>query len=287
MTERDEQGLVQELIAQSSVEALDESVLCRLAGRNVVPFDPALLRPAQHRQTGQLGAVVGDDHGRTATHGDDRLELAHDPQSRQRRVGDQRQAFAREVVDDGEDAEPSPVRERIRQKVHAPALVGTLRDCHWRPRSNRALAAAAAANLQPLLTIEPAELLVVHGNALTREQDVKPPVAKAPANRRQLAQPRPNSRVIRASAAVSHRRPIGPECRTRPPLADLIRGTKVNDGLSPGGGRHHFFDATSFSIALSSIASASSFFSLAFSSSGAFSRLASDTSRPPYLPFHL
>ena len=36
-------------------------------------------------------------------------------------------------------------------------------------------------------------------------------------------------------------------------------------------------------MALSSIASASSFFSLAFSSSSAFSRRASDTSRPPYL----
>ena len=30
----------------------------------------------------------------------------------------------------------------------------------------------------------------------------------------------------------------------------------MSDGLSPGGGRHHFFEATSFSIALSSIASA-------------------------------
>ena len=40
-------------------------------------------------------------------------------------------------------------------------------------------------------------------------------------------------------------------------------------------------------MALSSIASANSFFSLAFSSASAFSRRASDTSRPPYLAFHL
>jgi hypothetical protein len=62
---------------------------------------------------------------------------------------------------------------------------------------------------------------------------------------------------------------------------------QISDGLSPGGGRHHFFAATSFSMALSSIASASSFFSFAFSSSSAFSRLASETSSPPYLAFHL
>jgi hypothetical protein len=40
-------------------------------------------------------------------------------------------------------------------------------------------------------------------------------------------------------------------------------------------------------MALSSIASANSFFSMAFSSSSAFSRRASDTSSPPYFDFHL
>jgi hypothetical protein len=49
----------------------------------------------------------------------------------------------------------------------------------------------------------------------------------------------------------------------------------MSDCLSPRGGRHHFLDATSLSMALSSIASARNFFSLAFSSSSAFSRLAS------------
>lgn len=39
-------------------------------------------------------------------------------------------------------------------------------------------------------------------------------------------------------------------------------------------------------MALSSIASANSFFSFAFSSARTWRRRASDTSRPPYLPFH-
>ena len=50
---------------------------------------------------------------------------------------------------------------------------------------------------------------------------------------------------------------------------------------------HTFFEATSFRIALSSMASASSFFSLAFSSSSAFSLRASDTSMPPYFALYL
>lgn len=85
---RGEQRLVEEFVAQPAVETLDEGVLGRLAGRDLVPLDPYLLTPAQDRHAGQLGAVVGDAHGRTAARGNDCREFAHDPQSRQRRVGE-------------------------------------------------------------------------------------------------------------------------------------------------------------------------------------------------------
>ena len=47
MAQLGEQRLVQALVAQAIVEALDVAILLRLARRDVVPFDPALLRPAQ------------------------------------------------------------------------------------------------------------------------------------------------------------------------------------------------------------------------------------------------
>src|SRR3546814_13221432 len=47
-------------VPQPTVEALDEAVLLRFARRDVMPFDPLLLAPAQDRHAGQLGAVVGD-----------------------------------------------------------------------------------------------------------------------------------------------------------------------------------------------------------------------------------
>ncbi len=59
----------------------------------------------------------------------------------------------------------------------------------------------------------------------------------------------------------------------------------MSDSLSLGSGRHHFFANRSFSAALSSIASAKSLFSLAFSVSSPFGRFASETSSPPYLAF--
>ena len=61
----------------------------------------------------------------------------------------------------------------------------------------------------------------------------------------------------------------------------------MNHSLPLHDGRHHFFELRSFSIALSSMASANNRFSLAFSSSYAFSRRASDTPIPPYFAFHL
>jgi hypothetical protein len=46
--ERREQRLVQELVAQSIVEALDEGVLLGLPGVYVVPVEAKALRPAHH-----------------------------------------------------------------------------------------------------------------------------------------------------------------------------------------------------------------------------------------------
>lgn len=47
MVEAEEQALVQELIAHPAVEALDITVLHRLSGRDVVPLDAMILRPAR------------------------------------------------------------------------------------------------------------------------------------------------------------------------------------------------------------------------------------------------
>jgi hypothetical protein len=111
MGERAEQRLVQQLVAQTAVEALDERVLLRFARCDVVPFDTAVLRPAQDRRAGQLGAVVGNTGGRLTAFRNNRIELAPDPQAGQRGIGDQRQALAGEIVDDGENAEAPAVTD--------------------------------------------------------------------------------------------------------------------------------------------------------------------------------
>src|ERR1700675_1835921 len=61
----------------------------------------------------------------------------------------------------------------------------------------------------------------------------------------------------------------------------------MRDTFALGGGPYHFFARSSRSAAASSICSASSCFNLAFSSWSCLSRLASETSMPPYLAFQL
>jgi len=83
LSKRGEQRLVEQFVAQAGIEALDEGILLRLAGRDVMPLDPRLLRPAQDRQAGEFGAIVGNTHRRPAAPGNDGLKFAHYPQTRQ------------------------------------------------------------------------------------------------------------------------------------------------------------------------------------------------------------
>ena len=57
-----EQVLVEAFVPQASVEALDEAVLHRLAGSDVMPIDLALLLPFQDGVGYQFRAVVRDHH---------------------------------------------------------------------------------------------------------------------------------------------------------------------------------------------------------------------------------
>jgi hypothetical protein len=124
---------------------------------------------------------------RLAAPGDDGVELAPDPQPRQRGIGDQRQALASEIVDDGEDAEASAIAQLVVQKIERPALVRPLRQSQRRTGTQRPLAAAAAADLKPLFGIEPTQFFVVQQETFTLQQDMQASIAEAAANSGDLA----------------------------------------------------------------------------------------------------
>lgn len=57
---------VEELVAQPTVERLDQPVVCRLARARVVELDAASIRPVVQRLGGELDAVVHRDGLRPA-----------------------------------------------------------------------------------------------------------------------------------------------------------------------------------------------------------------------------
>jgi hypothetical protein len=97
----------------------------------------------------------------------------------------------------------------------------------------------------------------------------------------------PDDDVKKAEAALAHEdlsvivekaNPATTEPSSDPTIAKQANGMWVDKDGNP---------TPHFNAAASSIASANSRFSLAFSSSSVFRRFASDTSRPPYLAFQL
>jgi hypothetical protein len=189
--------------------------------------------------------------------------LAPDPQAGQRGIGHQGQALAGEIVDDGENAEAPSVAELVMHKIHRPALVWALWQRQRCPGAERPLATAATANLKPFLGVDPRQLLAVQSEALAPQQDVQSAIAKAAPHRGDLAQTGSQQIIVWPPAAIADRAAVRADRLACPPLAHPVDLVEVSGGLASGGGRHHFLAATSRNMALSSIASANSFFSLA------------------------
>ena len=82
-----------------------------------------ILCPAQHRVRGELGAVVGNDHSGLGARADELRQLTGNPFARDRGVGDCRQAFARDVIDNVEDAEAPALGELIMDEVERPTCI--------------------------------------------------------------------------------------------------------------------------------------------------------------------
>jgi hypothetical protein len=80
---------------------------------------------------------------------------------------------------------------------------------------------------------------VVHPDTFTVEQDMEASIAKAPPDRRQLAQSGSRGGIIRSDAPIANRGSICSEHTTRPPFAHLERHLEMSDSFAPCDGRHH------------------------------------------------
>jgi len=103
------QRLVQALVTEASIEAVDEAILDRFSWRDVVPPDLAILLPFQDGVRCQLRPLIVGDHAGIAMHPGNVVEFTANPLPRQGGVHDRCQAFQAEVIDDAEHAEAATV----------------------------------------------------------------------------------------------------------------------------------------------------------------------------------
>ena len=82
--ERRERHLVERRVPEPAMEALDEAVLQRLAGRDAMPANRYARASDQDGHRGELGAVAADNGPRPARPSEERVEFPGPPEARQR-----------------------------------------------------------------------------------------------------------------------------------------------------------------------------------------------------------
>lgn len=159
--------------------------------------------------------------------------------------------------------------QRIRHEVQAPALVRPVGQHHWRARAQRPFPTAPLADRQPLLVIQPKQLLVIHGDPFAVEQGVQSPIPEPAPLSRQLPQTGTRCLVVRTARRIAPRLRIDTDQSARTALRVTLLRNSLGRSISPQAGRHEFFASSSFSVETSITLSAKS-------------RRASDTSMLPY-----
>ena len=109
--------------------------------------------------------------------------------------------------------------------------------------------------------------LVDHEHTFPAQKPLQTAAAKLVASRYQATHALSDGGIVTSPARIAYHRPVDSKRIARTTLTDIEDRLKMQDRLPLGGRRHHFFAPISLSIALSSIVSAKSRFSRAFSSS--------------------
>lgn len=178
--------LIEALVAELAVEALDVAVLHGTPWLDENVADMVLLGPGDEGPAGELRAVIGSDRGRVAPESRCLVQQPGDVQTADAVVHCNLHAFVAEVVGHGQALDAPPVGQAVADEVHAPHLVDALGDVQGRALHHRALGLLALANRQIGRAVEPVHPLVIDAREVVAQQVVHAPVAKAPAHMRDL-----------------------------------------------------------------------------------------------------
>jgi len=110
---RDEPRGVQALRAKTTIERLDEPVICWLSGPREVELDIAQIRPLVEHPVGELGAIVDPNAPRLAADARQSIQFLDHPTRPELCSRACRESFSRMAVDDRQDPERPTVEQPL------------------------------------------------------------------------------------------------------------------------------------------------------------------------------
>lgn len=200
--DRRKRVLVEQLVAEAPVEALDAPVLHRPARLDEVQLDIGLSRPAEHRIARELGAVVELQGRRQAPQTGESREGAHNAITGKREIHLDADRLAGEIVHDRERSIFATVTEHVVHEVERPALIWTAdgRDGVTADVAHTAL--APGTQLKPFNAIDPMNALVVDDKAFTPQHHRQPSITEASPLCSQRLEPFEQPWIVHAPYAV-------------------------------------------------------------------------------------
>ena len=164
LPERVEDLAIEQLVAKTGIEALDEAVLPRTAGRDVGGPCANSCNPVLNGLGDELGSVVGTNMPGNAAQDEQVRQRIEDVDRPELSGHSDGQAFVGELVDDVEHADLAPVVGSVLDEVVGPDMIAVLGP---EPDAGAVVQPEAAAlrlpggNLQPLASPDPLDPLVV------------------------------------------------------------------------------------------------------------------------------
>src|SRR5450631_2008454 len=196
------------------------------------------------------------------------------------------QALTRELIDYRQNAEPPSVRQPLGDEIHAPALVGTRRPALRDALPLRTFSAPLCSHDQALFGIQTIDPLRVHFPALPLQQNRKTPVSVTHPAPSQFTQTHPQRFLRIPMMFITQSRPVDWNQPRHAPLTELVRLFGPFRQLPAHARLQSFFATISCRMWRSRLRSATSRFSLPFSSRSWRSSRSSLSPRPAYFFFH-
>ncbi len=194
--------LIQALVTEAAVEALDVCVLDRFSRTDEVQPHPALIGPGIEYLALELRPVVDRNRQRQPAQIGEALENRRNTPAIDRCIDLERQTLAAVVVNDRKTPELPTIDQAVSDEIHRPAAIHSawLRQRFALKKPNSL--ALSPTHRQARFSVQPVGALAIYFPTLTTQQNMNAPIPVPTLLARELADPLAQSGRYRSTAAI-------------------------------------------------------------------------------------